>query len=89
MPTLGQRRPLDLTAVSLEENGSTSAYMTFSLELCPDRNWSPVWKKYNDVANHYLFDWFVALFYTKTEIKDTEKSFNFFQGAFSVLEKDK
>jgi len=38
LSTLRQRRPLDLTALSLEENGSTSAYMTFSIELCSDSN---------------------------------------------------
>jgi len=40
LSTLRQRRPLDLTALSLEENGSTSAYMTFSRELCSDSNCS-------------------------------------------------
>ena len=40
MSTLRQRAPLDLTAVSFGREGSTSAYMTFSLQLCPEEKCS-------------------------------------------------
>ena len=42
----------------LGREGLTSAYMTFSLKLCPDRNWSRL-ETYNDIAKDKLF-WLVC-----------------------------
>ena len=75
MSTLRQRAPLDLTAVSFEREGSTSAYMTLSLELCPTETVLCL-ETYNDVAKDYLFGWLVASIHTHTGLKDTQKSFN-------------
>ena len=67
MSTLRQRAPLDLIAVSFGREGLTSAYMTFSLELCPIETVLCL-ETYNDVAKDYLFGWFVVSFHKHTGI---------------------